>query len=164
MKKAFIFSLYTGLRLVDVKVLELTDINGDLLTTRIIQKKTGQPAVLTLHPIAKAILEKQKDKISKRKKDSTRVFIIPCHDGANKALEGWMKAAGINKHITWSCARLSFSVLLQDKNVDKATVAYLMGHTTSELVDSTYKRHSPKDQTEAISKLPSPGELPHFLN
>lgn len=162
-RSAFIFSLYTGLRWVDVKKLELTDINGDLLTTRIIQKKTGQPVVLTLHPIAKTILDKQKDKVSKRKGESTRVFIIPCHDGANKALEGWMKVAGIKKHITWSCARLSFSVLLQDKNVDTATVAYLMGHTTTDLVQSTYKRHRPKDQTEAIKQLPAPGELPYFL-
>ena len=163
-RAAFIFSLYTGLRWVDVKVLELNDINGDLLTTRIIQKKTKQPVVLTLHPIAKAILNRQKSKITTRTKESTRVFIIPCHDGSNKVLAGWMKAAGIKKHITWSCARLSFSVLLQDKNVDTATVTYLMGHTTTDLVQSTYKRHRPKDQTEAINTLPSPGEMPYFLN
>jgi integrase len=163
-RAAFIFSLYTGLRWVDVKVLQLTDINGDLLTTRIIQKKTGQPVVLTLHPIAKAILDRQKDKVSTRRNEPNRVFIIPCHDGSNKVLEVWMKAAGIKKHITWSCARLSFSVLLQDKNVDDATVAYLMGHTTTDLVRSTYKRHRPKDQTAAISQLPAPGQLPHFLN
>jgi hypothetical protein len=38
-----------------------------------------------------------------------------------------MRKARITKHITWSCARLSFSILLQDRNVDEATVAYLMG-------------------------------------
>lgn len=161
-RAAFIFSCYTGLRWVDVKALEWKDIEGLILTTRIIQKKTGQPVVLTLHPIAKAILDRQKDKMSARKKQPDRVFIIPCHDGSNKTIEGWMKAAGIKKHITWSCARLSFSVLLQDKNVDDATVAYLMGHTTTDLVKSTYKRHRPKNQTEAISKLPSPDQMPHF--
>ena len=42
-RAAFIFSLYTGLRCVDMKILSLADINGDLLITTIIQKKTGQP-------------------------------------------------------------------------------------------------------------------------
>ena len=42
-------------------------------------------------------------------------------------------------------ARLSFSILLQDKNVDDATVAYLMGYTTTDQVRKTYKRHRPKD-------------------
>lgn len=95
---------------------------------RIIQKKTGQPVILTLHPIAKAILDHQKRTAEVRQNYINRVFVLPGHDGSNKELAKWMKAAGIEKHITWSCARLSFSVLLQDKNVDDAMVAYLMGH------------------------------------
>jgi integrase len=75
-----------------------------------------------------------------------------------------MNSAGIEKHITWSCARLSFSILLQDRNVDDATVAFLMGHASTEQVRKTYKRHRPKNQTETIGKLPSPDVLPHFLN
>jgi len=59
---------------------------------------------------------------------------------------------------------LSFSILLQDSNVDDATVAYLMGHTTTEQVRKTYKRHRPKDQTQSISHLPIPKQIPHFLN
>jgi integrase len=74
-----------------------------------------------------------------------------------------MQKAGITKYITWSCARLSFSILLQDKNVDEATVAYLMGHTTTEQVRKTYKRHRPKDQMSSIKQLPSPEQLPYFL-
>lgn len=53
---AFIFSCYTRLRWVDVKKMEWTELKDNILTTRIIQKKTGQPVVLTLHPIARAIL------------------------------------------------------------------------------------------------------------
>jgi hypothetical protein len=74
-----------------------------------------------------------------------------------------MTAAGIAKHITWSCARLSFSILLKDKLVDDPTIAYLMGHTTTEQVQKIYKRHRPKDQTAAIDLLPSPELLPYFL-
>lgn len=163
-KAAFIFSCYTGLRWVDVKKLEWKDIKGNVLNTRIIQAKTGEPITLTLHPIAKAILEKQQAKLQVINIQNPKVFSLPSADGANKILGQWVKSAKIEKCVTWSCARLSFSILLQDKNVDDATVAYLMGHTTTEQVRKTYKRHRPKNQTETISQLPTPEQVPYFLN
>jgi integrase len=151
-KAAFIFSCYTGLRWVDVKKLEWKDIKDGVLTTRIIQAKTGRPIMLTLHPIAQSILEQQKIKTASQ----SLVFDLPTADGANKVLKNWVKSSGIDKFITWSCARLSFSILLQDRNVDDATVAYLMGHATTEQVRKTYKRHRPKNQMETIQQLLSP--------
>jgi integrase len=159
-KDGFIFSCYTGLRFVDIKLLDWKDIKEGRLTTRIIQHKTGLPVVLTLHPIALAILEKRR-KLANH--ISNKAFVLPSHDGCNKILDQWVSAARISKHITWSCARLSFSILLQDENVDDATVAYLMGHSTSAQVIKTYRRHRPLDQTASISKLPMPRELPYFL-
>lgn len=161
-KNAFIFCCYTALRGIDARLLKWTDISGSTLTTRIIQKKTGQPLVLTLHPIAKQILEKLRIKSSVANR-ANKVFCMPSQNGANKILKQWMGYAGIDKHITWSCARLSFSILLQDKNVDDATVAYLLGHTTTEQVQKTYKRHRPKDQSVSISHLPAPDTTPGFL-
>jgi integrase len=163
-KAAFVFSCYTGLRWVDVKKLEWLDIRDNILTTRIIQAKTGQPVTLTLHSIAKGILDKQKTKYDAGSKRSKLVFALPTANGANKTLSQWVGNAGIEKYITWSCARLSFSILLQDKNVDDATVAYLMGHTTTEQVRRTYKRHRPKNQAETINHLPTPLQIPQFLN
>lgn len=153
---AFIFCLYTGLRWVDVEAMQWTHIKENALTTRMIQSKTGRPVVLTLHPIAKNILDKQRIRQEALGKLDTKVFSLPTADGANKVLGVWIKNAGIDKHITWSCARLSFSILLQDENVDAATVAYLLGHTTTKQVNRVYKRHRPKDQTETINRLPSP--------
>lgn len=161
---AFVFCLYTGLRWIDVSRLKWIDIKNNALTTRIIQKKTGRPVVLTLHPIAQRILEVQKNNGWDIKSLSEFVFELPTANGANKMLGLWAKDAGLNKKITWSCARLSFSILLQDKNVDNATVAYLLGHTTTKQVERTYKRHRPKDQRTTINKLPSPENLPYFLS
>ncbi|NLR58815.1 site-specific integrase [Chitinophaga polysaccharea] len=152
-KLAFLFSCYTGLRWVDVKRLEWLDLIGRKLVTRIIQKKTGKPVVLTLHPVALAILQQVRNMAPYE--CTGRVFDLPTADGANKVLQQWVCDAGINKHITWSCARLSFSILLKDQNVDDPTIAYLLGHTTTEQVQKTYKRHRPKDQEEAIGHLPS---------
>jgi integrase len=148
------------LRWIDVKHLDWPNIEGDQLTSKIIQRKTGKSVIITLHWIAKAILDKRR----KRATDLTgRVFNLPSQDGSNKALKKWVDNAGIKKHITWHCARLSFSILLQDENVDKATVALLLGHTSTKYVDTTYKRHRPKDFTSSINKLPNPVLMPIFL-
>lgn len=163
-KAAFLFALYTGLRWIDVKRLEWKDIKENVLTTRIIQKKTGRPVVLTMHPVAKAILEKQRIRLSAFNTLPLTVFVLPTLDGANKLIKEWVLKAGVEKHITFSCARLSFSILLQDKNVDDATVAYLLGHTTTKQVRTTYKRHRPKNQVETISNLPMPDRLSYFLD
>lgn len=153
---AFIFSCYTGLRWVDVKYLEWSSIKPGSITTRIIQKKTGLPVELTLHPIAQSILDKRA-----QYNYGEKVFNLPDHDGANKALSLWLKTTGIKKHITWSCARLSFSILLKDQNVDDVTIAYLMGHSSTEQVQKTYKRHRPKDQSISIKNLPNITKLHH---
>jgi integrase len=159
-RDAFIFCCYTGLRWCDVKSLRWSQIKDTVLTTSIIQKKTGKPVEITLHRIALQILDNRRKKIPIRqaqieKPNSRPIFSLPTANGANKALRQWVNRAGINKYITWSCARLSFSILLQDANTDTATVALLLGHSTSRYVNETYKRHRPKDQSLIIAKLPA---------
>lgn len=157
-KFAFILCLYTGLRWVDISQMQWTDIKDGKLVTRIIQRKTGRPVVLTLHATAQKILEQQRAKAAIFRKPAHLIFELPTQDGANKVLGIWALNAGLNKHITWSCARLSFSVLLQDQRVDHATVSLLLGHTTTRQVEKTYKRNRLKPQTEAINMLPKPSE------
>ncbi len=99
-KAAFTFSCYTGLRWVDVKKLEWKDINNGVMTTRIIQAKTGKSVVITLHPIAQGILDKQAAKLQEGQQPCKYVFALPTANGANKVLGIWMEKAGIDKHIT----------------------------------------------------------------
>lgn len=157
-REGFILCCYTGLRWVDVKLLKWSDLGKDSIKTRLIQAKTGLPVVVTMHPVAKAILDKRKCRI-KKQEESSNIFSLPTADGANKILTAWVNAAGVEKYITWSGARLSFSILLQDERVDTATVALLLGHSTTKYVNETYKRHRPKDQTAIIAKLPSPEKI-----
>lgn len=154
-RDAFIFCCYTGLRYCDVKELAWKDINKKSLTTKIIQEKTGEPLRLTLHETALKILERRRDALPPSSTPNRLVFILPTANGCNKALDLWCDNAGLDKHITWHCARLSFSILLQDKNVDAATVALLLGHTSTKYVLQTYKRYRPKNQIEAIKQLPA---------
>jgi integrase/recombinase XerD len=65
------------------------------------------------------------------------------------------KDAGIDKHITWHCLRHSISVLLQDNGTDAATVAGILGHTTTKYVHKTYQRYKIDSAVKAIATLPS---------
>lgn len=152
-KDAFIFCCYTGLRWCDVKAFRWNCVKKASIVLTIVQKKTSVEHVITLHPIAKEILNRRiecLDSIGEHR----LVFSLPTANGANKVLGDWCKVAAIEKHITWNCARLSFSILLQDANVDTATVALLLGHSTTKYVNETYKRYRPKEQGETILKLP----------
>jgi len=163
-RDAFIFCCYTGLRWCDVLNLTWSQIQRGKIISRIIQKKTNKPVEITLHEVAQTILDNRANdrgpltgqRIStKEATRHRRIFKLPTHNGANKAIGKWAKDAGIDKHITWHSARLSFSILLQDAQVDSPTVALLLGHTTTKYVNETYKRHRPKNQTEVIAKLPA---------
>lgn len=144
-RKAFIFSLYTGLRWADIKPLQWSSIKDDSKTFRIMQKKTGVPLERPIHDYARKILGERNEGL---------VFDLPTQDGANKVLKYWAKKAGIEKHITWHCARHSFSVLLQDEGTDLATVAGMLGHTSTKFVQRTYQRFKQINAQEAIQKLP----------
>lgn len=143
-KKAFVFSLYTGMRWTDIKPLLWVNIKAD--SFEIIQKKTSRSLEAPLHDLAKTILGERKNGL---------VFKLPTQDGANKILKKWCVEAKLDKHITWHCARHSFSVLLQQNGVDIATVAGMLGHTTTKYVHQTYKRYSKSQALEAIQKLPT---------
>lgn len=142
-KKAFVACMYLGLRWCDVKPLKWTNIKEETVLLK--QNKTGVDVEIPLHETAKKIMGKR---------GSGLVFRLPSPEGANKMLKQWCVSAGIDKQITWHCARLSFSVLLQDENVNTATIAGMLGHTTTRQVEETYQRYRVRIGQRAIQKLP----------
>ena len=57
------------------------------------------------------------------------IFPLPSHTMCLKALRNWCKRAGIEKHITWHCARHSFAVNILNNGANIKTVASLLGHS-----------------------------------
>lgn len=145
-RRAAIFSLYTGFRWCDVEPLIWADITTK--GVKKIQNKTKVKVEVPLHDIARQV-------VSTPGRPNEKVFDLPTQDGANKVLKAWVKSAGINKHITWHSLRHSMSVLLQDAGVAVATVAGLLGHTSSKYVHKTYQRYRRDAGEDAIKKLPS---------
>ncbi len=85
-KAAFIFCCYTGLRWVDIAKIEWSDIREGVITTRMIQAKTGEPVLITLHPIAELILNTARKKTAVTKHPNAKVFPLPSANGVDFAL------------------------------------------------------------------------------
>jgi len=150
--EAFIFSCYTGMRWCDVYRLSWKDVQSNNVLI-IVQAKTLVENMIPLHRISQVILTKRSARFAGSVKEG-RIFHLPTANGANKLLSQWCNCAGIKKHITWNSARLSYSILLQDANIDGATVSLLLGHTSTKYVNQTYRRYRPKDLSAVINHLP----------
>jgi len=151
-KRAFLFSLNTGLRFCDVKELKWKNIVGDQM--KIVQSKvkhSSQSAYLNMYLNGTSL-----KLLGERGKPESLVFDLPTHNGCIYALKKWVEDAEIKKHITWHCARHSFAVNLLDKEVagaDVKTVADLLGHSNLDNVN-IYLRAIDARKRTAVNKLP----------
>lgn len=57
------------------------------------------------------------------------IFNLPSYEACLKALKRWVKRAGIEKHISWHCARHSFAVNILNDGANIKTVSSLLGHS-----------------------------------
>ena len=122
-RRAFLFTCFTGLRWCDIKALLWSSINNDSNQMKIIQSKTQEEVITPLNPAAIKLLGEpgQHDK---------NVFHLPTANGCNKTLKAWVKRAGIKKAITWHNGRHSFGTNLIYNEVDVLTTSKLLGHNS----------------------------------
>ena len=81
------------------------------------------------------------------------IFPLPSHTMCLKALRHWVARAGINKHITWHCARHSFAVNILNNGANIKTVASLLGHSGLSQTEK-YTRAVDSLKEAAINSLP----------
>lgn len=143
-KRAFLVACYTGLRYCDIVELRWKNIKNSVLLIN--QLKTEKPVSLKLN----AISEKLMGTVGE---PEDQVFKLPTHNSILKNLKNWTARAGIDKHITFHCARHSFgtNLMMYDGNIN--TVASLLGHTSWKHTQK-YVRAVESMREQAISKLP----------
>lgn len=144
-KNAFLFACNTGLRFVDIKALKWKYIKGDSLQMN--QAKTDIAVNVFLNENAKKFLHD-------RGKDEEFVFKLPSHNATIKNLENWAKTAGVDKHITFHCARHTFGTLLAFYGGDIATISKLMGHTSLKHT-MKYVRIADEMKKKAVNSIPN---------
>lgn len=127
---AFLFCLFTGIRFVDVKDLTFANVDYSNKLLKFEQNKVkGHSANsgVTI-PLDDGLLRLIGTPTEAQNRDS-HIFPLPTYWMCLKALQRWVDRAGINKHITWHCARHSFAVGVLSDGGNVKTVADLLGHS-----------------------------------
>ncbi len=120
-KRAFLFSCYTGLRISDIIALTWDSVRNGRLAIRV--QKTKVPDWIDLHPVALQLA-------GTPGKIDDRVFTLPPDGTVWTILQIWAATAGITKHISFHCARHSFATLMLETTNDIYLVSKLMGHSS----------------------------------
>lgn len=123
-KKGFLFSCFTGLRLGDIRHIRWGDIHksGDDYRYSIIMQKTQEPITNKLNADALRWLPTPKGH------PDQPIFPLPAISTIEYALEQWAKRAHITKHITFHTARHSYATMALMAGVDLYTISKLLGH------------------------------------
>ena len=148
-KRAFLFSCFTGLRISDVRNLEWEDVKDEMIDFR--QKKTKGYEYLPLSKTAVDILNFNDGNIHKLR--TGKIFDLLSKDYANVIVKEWVKMAGITKKITYHNSRHTFATLSLSQGVDLFTVSKLLGHCNVR-VTQVYAKIVDSSKREAVNKLP----------
>jgi integrase len=150
-KRAFLFSCYTGLRRSDVKNLTWGNIKNDQIHFR--QKKTRGVEYLPLNEQAKKLLYQNIPENVIPLPDQ-KIFKLPTSGYFTTAIREWTKNAGINKKITYHSSRHTFATLAITQGVDIYTVSKLLGHKDLKNTQ-IYAKIIDSKMNDAVNKLPS---------
>lgn len=125
-KRAFIFSCFTGLRLSDVRALTWASIlkapDGKTWFVRVKMQKTQRQVNVPLSNEAMNCLRKKEDM-------NEPIFSLPTTSNVERNLSKWMEEAGIQKHITYHCSRHTCATMLLTLGADIYTTSKLLGHS-----------------------------------
>ena len=145
-RRAFLLSLFTGLRYCDVKELRYRNINYEECTLTFQQQKTKRTNTVPLrHDLIALIGRGEPDQL---------LFHVGSPTACNKALQHWVERAGINKHITWHCARHSFGALTYYNLKDLRATSELLGHADTK-VTQIYTKVFDDRKRELVDSLPA---------
>lgn len=127
-KRAFMFSCFCGLRISDIRRLKWSDItdgrneDGKVFHhLSIVQKKTNRMVSYNLSEEAMKWLPE--------KCGTDTIFSGLKPNTISNNIKKWVEAAGINKPITFHCARHTFGTMMLTLGADLYTTSKLMGHT-----------------------------------
>lgn len=153
-RRAFIFCLYCGLRFCDVKDLTYKNIDYSNKLLKFEQNKTKGHSSTSgvVIPLNAGILSLVGNPPEDGNLDAL-IFNLPTYESCSKSVRRWVARAGINKHISWHCARHSFAVNILNQGANIKTVASLLGHSGLKHTEK-YTRAVDKLKEDAINSLP----------
>lgn len=126
-KQAFLFAVFCGLRISDIRALKWGDLSNDGNQWRasVLMQKTKERLELPLSDEAMKWLPERGGA-----SNDTLVFgNLPNALGINRGIKEWAKQAGIEKNICFHVSRHTFATALLTMGADLYTTSKLLGHT-----------------------------------
>lgn len=152
LQRAFMFSIFTGLRYSDICALTWRNIEKDFISLTV--KKTDEPERLPLNQSAKKILFDRQEKIIPMNPDQ-KVFKMLAPSSTNYGLKIWARKAGIAKHLTFHVGRHTYAFLLLTSGVSLYDASKALGHASINMT-MIYAHMVPEELKKRIDdKLPS---------
>ena len=147
-KKAFVFSCFTGLRLSDVRTLTWNKIqkmpDGKTLYVHVMMQKTQKPLNVPLSGEALKML-------AEKENPDEPIFTLPTSDATiNYHVKRWVKTGKINKTVSFHCSRHTFATMMLTLGADLYTTSKLLGHanvTTTQI----YSKIIDKKKVETVN-------------
>lgn len=148
-RRAFLFSCLTGLRRSDIHKLTWSEVHEQSGMVRLIfrQKKTGGQEYLDISEQAASLM-------GERGKPTDKVFDnFLTETACNTHIRLWAARAGIEKHLSFHCARHTFAVMQLDLGTDLYTVSKLLGHREIKTTQ-IYAKVLDKNKQAAMNRIP----------
>jgi site-specific recombinase XerD len=142
----FLFACYTGLRYSDIKNLKFSNIYQDQ-EGKYIQKQVFKTKDFIKIPLSKRAIEL----IPSKSFNEKCVFDVYSNQETNRNLKDLMKLAGINKRITFHCARHTFATITLELDGDLSAVQKLCGHSKIQTTQ-IYAKVLDKSKQRAIDR------------
>ena len=148
-KKAFLFSCFTGLRYSDMMALKWNEIHkaADGKTLYIEHEQVKTKNMVTI-PLSNEALKW----MPRKSKGDERVFhqLRITSTTVEVVLGEWMQEAGIQKHITYQCSRHTAATLLLTLGADLYTVSKILGHRSIRMTE-VYAKIVDKKKIETMN-------------
>lgn len=116
----FLFSCYTGLRYQDIKDLQWKNIQGDHIA--LVMHKTLESIIIPL-------IGRSMELLPERGRPEEPVFRVITNEKTNDYLKLAIEKAGINKNISFHCARHTFATVALNSDIPLEVVQKLLGHS-----------------------------------
>lgn len=148
-KKAFLFSCFTGLRYSDMMALKWNEIHkaADGKTLYIEHEQVKTKNMVTI-PLSNEALKW----MPRKSKGDERVFhqLRITSTTVEVVLGEWMQEAGIQKHITYHCSRHTAATLLLTLGAGLYTVSKILGHRSIRMTE-VYAKIVDKKKIETMN-------------
>ena len=149
LKKAAIFSAYTGLRFGDIAKLLWGDIRYSELTGFTIHFRQSKTKGLEILPVSNEAVAL----LGERKSDEKKIFTgLKYSSYTSLYLKMWLVEAKIPKTITFHCFRHTFATMQLSLGTDIYTVSKMLGHKNISTTQ-VYAKVIDKKKLEAANKI-----------